>query len=412
MTQFYKISLLILALTVLGLTGYIFFRRAYIWFINWDNHRRLTYWKPVINEWLNSSSQEADDCMYSALSSRDLDIVSGLCMEGIKSHDGMARGKLIQWLDEHGYISQLISQVNSSSRWERARAIESLGLIKNVKAEAVLVAALEDPVFDVRIRAARALGSIGGQKARNALVSALGDEGRWSVIRIADILGQMGPYVVNDLIRAFPNLGSSSRIAALDVIIRLANTSHLQFLLSCLSDKDVEVRTRAVTGLGRIGNATALPRLIYALHDREWPVRAKTAKALGNLGFTHPIPALIDCLSDSDWWVRYSAAEALSKLGEEGTEALINSLSSSDVFCRDQAFSMLQSSGDLTCRLEQIISKSPEAVAKAQNIAVKLIDHLSLQGFIDFCETLPNPNVRAALWMIFQRYSKYSESAA
>ena len=412
MIRLYIIGLVFLVALVAGLVFYIFLRRAYLIFSEWDERRRSRYWKPIIHQWLHHPSDELDNEFSSFISSKDQNIIIKLCIENINIKDSSIRAKLIQWLRESGYVTECINKVNSSDRWERAKAIETLGALKVTEAEPILISALEDPVFDVRIRAAKALGNIGGKPARHALISALGDEGRWSVIRIADILGQMGPSVVNDLIEAFPSLKPAPKLAALDIIIRLVNSSHLQFLLSCLSDGNLEIRTRAVTGLGRIGTATALPLLLYSLHDREWPVRAKSAKALGDLGLNHAIPGLIDCLSDKEWWVRYSAAEALSKLGDAGTDALINCLSSSDPFCRDQAFSILQSTGIISARLEEVVSKNSEATARAQNLAAKLVEHLSLQGFIDFCEGIPNIEIRSALWSMYQKYSKHIGSAA
>lgn len=412
MNQFYKLMLIVLILIVIGLAVYIFLRRAYVSYINEENLRRENYWRSVINDWLYGSSSEAERAVHSSLSKKDLDALYKICLERARNYHENDRDKLLLWLDRHGYIDGFIKNVSSTSRWERARAIENLGLLRYPKAESVLVSALDDPVLDVRVRAAKALGLIGGHRARQALVSALSDEGRWSVIQIADILGQMGALVANDLIEAFPRLGSRAKLAALDTIIRLANSTHLQFLLSCVADTDAEVRTRAVSGLGRIGNVTALPRLLLALHDQSWPVRAKAARALGDLGIVQAIPSLIECLSDAEWWVRCNAAESLSKLGDEGNDALFNSLSSNDVFCRDQAFYRLQSTGALNLRLEGILSTNPEKIAKAQNLLARLIEHLSPQEFIDFCESFPNPILRLSIWEMFQRYSGREESAA
>jgi len=411
MTQLYTIGLLALVLSVFGLIAYMLVRRIVLELLEWDRQRRLAQWSIPLARWLEGESEIPPEEIQLLSSRRDLKIMAAICMGQLRTGDERIRARLVQWLQDHGFVTHWIEQVGGRSRWERARAVETLGVLRAPEAESTLVSALQDPVFDVRIRAAKALGSLGGQQARRALVMALGDESRWSVIRIADILAQMGPHIVTDLVEAFPVIGSGSRIAALDIIIRLADPSHLPFLRSCLAAPDSEIRARAVAGLGRLGDASILPGLLDALQDLAWPVRAKAAKALGELGLADAVPALAASLADKEWWVRSNAAEALRKLGRPGIDALVNSLSSSDLFCRDQAFAALQSSGDLHARLMGLVAKNAQERARAQAVAQALIRYQSRHCMLDVCNSLVDPDVRSVLYVMLQQQPEVTEVA-
>ena len=83
MIKLYIIGLVFLAALVIGLVFYIFLRRAYLRFSEWDERRRSRYWKPIIHQWLHHSSDELDNEFSSFISSKDQKIIIKLCIENI-----------------------------------------------------------------------------------------------------------------------------------------------------------------------------------------------------------------------------------------------------------------------------------------------------------------------------------------
>ena len=77
-----------------------------------------------------------------------------------------------------GFVDASLARLSSRRWWTRAEAAEKLGLMGSDKATRALVAAMADPIAEVRVRAARALGNIRTSEALVPLVRALDDPGR------------------------------------------------------------------------------------------------------------------------------------------------------------------------------------------------------------------------------------------
>lgn len=260
---------------------------------------------------------------------------------------GIERDRIRKAIEELGYVDRFVGKLASRRWWDRAQGAEKLGLAGASRATSRLIAAMGDPVPEVRIRAAKALGIIGGKAAMKPLIEALDERNRWSSIRIADILADMGVEVVTELTTNFPLLQPAGKLAALDILGRVRSLHVAPWLRERVADPDPDVRARACHALGAIGDPDAGPVLRAALRDAEWPVRAMAAKALGKTRQLEAVPDLCEAMRDREWWVRSNSARALQAMGAPGRDALVWMLEDRDNFARHQAVLMLEESGFL-----------------------------------------------------------------
>jgi len=391
------IAILLLVLLLGSLVAYILARRLGNVLTDRRRRTRQVLLAAAADAWLASEPENLPGILARPGRWTDRDLAVAIVLERLPRADHGSRARLIGWLHGQGLVSRWIEELSARSAWTRGNAAERLATVQAPESTEALVRTLDDPYFDVRMRAAKALGAVGGQRARQALVGALSDENRWSVIRIADLLAEMGPEVVEELVEAFPRMARTSRLAALDLIAQVADGRTVPFLLRQLDDLDRDVRARAASALGRIGDGTVVHALTAALQDVEWPVRAMAAKALGELRGLGAAQALAASLRDREWWVRANAAEALQKLGQAGLEQLALMLDDQDRFARDQALSMLESSGELARRLAPLGSPEDGRRQDALSLLHTLVSRQPRGRIVTLRERQPDQRVREAI---------------
>ena len=349
---------------------------------------------PIFNRWISDEGSffsEINQPKYLI----DSEIIASLCENYLNSQDKQIRYKCQKWLENHEYINKWSKSIESPDALERCNAIEKLAYIRSSGFDDMLISRLEDDNLDVRVRAIRALGMSHSPKAIKALILKLKDANNVHQSTIRDVLVDIGPTVIPFLITEFHDFKEYSRLYALDIIVWLASTDEIKFLLECLDNKDPEIRSRAAFGLGCVGNAIALPKLIDGCRDPEWPVRAKSVSALGKIQLTESIPILTECMSDKIWWVRSNAASALMSLGPHGKDALIQCLSSKDKFCFDQAYASLQQIGEI----KRIVSKTyldANDMENSERIVAYILNRLDYPLGVEFCNNIESPLLRNA----------------
>lgn len=193
----------------------------------------------------------------------------------------------------------------------------------------VLIDALSDDDWRIRLEVVEALGDINDPAAVPALTSALADPEarvRW---RAAEALGKMGDSTsVPALVEALRSGSEDLRITASWALGRLGHAGAVPSLVALLSSRDWRVRWSAAEALWQIGDA-ALPALLDALrHDSEY-VRRAVIRILSEIGEA-AFPGLLKSLSDADWDVRWAAAEALQEMGDAAVPFLIAALREND----------------------------------------------------------------------------------
>ena len=348
------VSIVLVALAFLALTAAILAGKGWREIRERRRRARRRSLEPLVLDYAHGREVSILAALGGGVAARDDLVVRSILLDHVQRVRGIERDRLRRAFDELGYVDRFLVALSGPRWWRRAEAAEHLGLAGAARATPRLAAALEDDVAEVRLRAAKALGLVGGRAAVAPLLRALTEPDRWSTIRIADVLSDMGREVIPELQAAFPGLGRSVRLAALDILGRIHSVESVGWLVDRLADEDRDVRARAAHALGSIGAPDAGPPLRDLLSDPEWPVRAMAAKALGRIRDVEAIAPLCAGLRDAEWWVRANAAEALRSLGAPGLEALERMLVDQDPYARHQACLMLEVSGVLDRRVAQL----------------------------------------------------------
>jgi HEAT repeat protein len=326
--------------------------------------------------------------------------IESILLDHVQRVRGIERERLGRALDELGYVDEYLAGLAHSRWWRRAEAAEKLGLAYATRATEQLAAALHDEVHEVRLRAAKSLGALGGVTAVRPLIAALSEPNRWSTIRVADILSAIGPAVAERITEVFPELNSSAKLAALDILGNTRSLEATPWLRERLEDVDPNVRARACAALGAIDGPEAGPPLTGALGDPQWAVRAVAARALGRIRHEPAIPRLCESLRDREWWVRANAAEALRQMGNPGLEALHRMLDDVDGFAREQAVLKLEEAGVLDEVVAQVVSDEPERREAARALVRRVVKIGQLSRLRDHAARHPDPRVRESLCML------------
>jgi HEAT repeat protein len=118
-----------------------------------------------------------------------------------------------------------------------------------------------------------------------------------------------------------------SRRALCYALGRRCSSQAVPILLTCLDDKDANVRTEAAEALGNIGDPEAGPILLdrfISTNLQGIDAENLLAYALGAVGYRPAIPALLNTLRGSNSYVlRDTAALALGELGAREAEDIL-----------------------------------------------------------------------------------------
>ena len=350
-----------------------------------DRRRRATL-EPEVFRYAGASDTRAlREYLDLPLSSRDERIVEVILLDVAGLVKGESRERITTACETLGLVAAAVTGLKSRRWWKRAGSAEKLGMMRSKQSVDALVAAMDDPMGEVRIRAARALGLIRGRTSVRPIVKALSDPNRWSAIRLAEILIGAGEESVDELLEAYDGLPKPARVSALDVIGRVRTQRAAALLRRALKDPLPDVRARAAHAMGLIADPTFVEDLSICLGDEVWAVRAMAAKALGRIGAPQSVPRLAGLMSDREWWVRSNAGDALRALGVPGREALIKTLEEPDAYARHQAVAQLEEGGIIDEYVSDLGSGDPARREGAiqfvrKVISAQRIDRLSHQA--------------------------------
>ncbi|MBK8576624.1 MAG: HEAT repeat domain-containing protein [Elusimicrobia bacterium] len=184
-------------------------------------------------------------------------------------------------------LGALLSDKDS---WVRCRSASALGLMPSDAGSVIpaLVEALHDRDFCVSEKAAIALGAV-GEPAVPPLLEALKSNSASARKGAAQALGYMSPDVQKKVGEALlPSLMTKDEFVRGEAAMRITHMGKIGIpvFLAALKEDDVDLRQRAVDGLGEIGIPT--PEVVYALialfKDPQKTLRLKGAVVLGRFG--------------------------------------------------------------------------------------------------------------------------------
>lgn len=337
-------------------------------------HIRRKRLEPLVLLYIHGDQQTILDVIDEVIAASDRSVLERILLDHVQQVRGIERERITRALEQVGLIDDWLERLGSRRWWVRAESAEKLGLSRSTRAAEGLSRALNDETPEVRMRAAKGLGSLGSESAAGVLIGALDQPNRWSTIRVADILTGMGRRVVDELIARFDELGTSGKLAALDVLGRIRPLQTVPWLIERLDDPHPDIRARACHALGCLADPHTATDLTEALKDNAWPVRAMAAKALGRLKAVESYGALREALGDPEWWVRNNAARALRRIGRRGLLVLEEALDDDDRFARHQAVLMLQEAGVVDRRIDELAIDAGEVRQKAERVIRCLVE--------------------------------------
>lgn len=260
--------------------------------------------------------------------------------------------------------SVLLALLQSEGAITRAFAARGLGVAKEPRAIAPLIATVSNPkeMSNVRIEAARALADLGAGGAAEALIKVVASAATDPHLRLEAVttLGQLG---------AEP---------AVDLFVEL------------LTDGWPTLRAAAVTALARTDPDLFVTAISGLDADRHWSVRAAVATALATLDDQRGLARLTQMLKDEDQRVIPSVLNALVAIGAPGADATLQArLEVDDVVVRQTAASglaTLKSAAAVPAlvRAYERADKDPTYVARAAILsAVVELDRQQADALIE-----------------------------
>lgn len=215
------------------------------------------------------------------------------------------------------------SLLSDKDSWVRCRSAAALGQMPADAGSVVpaLVEALHDKDFCVQEKAAMALGAV-GDPAVSSLLEVLKSNSATARKGAALALGAMSPDVQKKVGTALlPSLLNEDAFVRGEAAMRITSMGKIGIpvFLEALKESDVDLRQRAVDGLGEIGIPTpeVVDALIALFIDPQKTIRLKGAVVLGRLGQKDPsvYPRVAPNLASKDKDVLLGTLRALGGMG-------------------------------------------------------------------------------------------------
>jgi len=209
----------------------------------------------------------------------------------------------------------------------RLVAVTAIGDFGDIAKPAIpkLIEILADKNEDERLRAGTtaALGRIGsGREAADALIDSMWDESGQVYRGVFDALGNLGdvPGVVTALIEVINSDDPDRPMHAAYALAKIGPDASdaVPHLIELYDDENMYVRKAAIYALGEINpGAAIMDTLIEALEDSSPQVQMEASAAIGKVGTDaiDAVPILLGLLERGDW-LRLNAARALNRVDE------------------------------------------------------------------------------------------------
>ncbi|NMC82411.1 MAG: HEAT repeat domain-containing protein [Armatimonadetes bacterium] len=327
-----------------------------------------------------------------ALSIRNRARVREWIISAVYGHKSWSPSQLISLFDSAGCgpltLADLQPRLRSMEASQRQWAAAALGEMSGSDVAAALLNLLRDPDSEVRSTAVASFGKLGDATSLQHLGSVIKRDPDWAVrLRSIDAACGMEGFeaigFLHELLRdkawwreleigawqidSSPDLSAGRRIPAADVRTRVvdsilskvqaalpvAGPAHRSWLMevlgdtgdaravpilsSGLQDAELEVRLRAIRGLGLIGGSSIAEIIIPCLKDQQPQVRMQAAQALGDANDFRAVEPLLEAMRDTDQNVRGAVAVAIGRIVDtRALKPLLTALNDPDKDVREQ----------------------------------------------------------------------------
>lgn len=274
----------------------------------------------------------------------------------------------------------------------RSKAAEALGKVGGMENLPILLDALEDPSYLVRIQGAIALGTLGNEEGIDHLVRAFRDEHPTVRRAAAESASKIDFSKAKEALKEL--LADESlevRLTAAEQLVRASDRAGIPPLIELLGSEEAEIRARAAEHLGLLRDQSAAAALITALEDDERTVREEAANALSKVGDKSAIEALRQKLDDYDKSVAVAAARALVQIGGAGVaHGLVWGLKQEDDEVRQIAEEQLRKTYDdeaVRVLVWALVDQNSETRESIKDILEEFKDDRLLPALIEFFDT-------------------------
>ncbi len=229
-------------------------------------------------------------------------------------------------------LQALRTALSSTKRKQKIGIINSLAVRRDAKAVGLLAGSLTEEI-SVASAALSAMGKIGGEQAweiLNGAESKLPDVLRsaWTdaVLKCAETLVKAGhPDKAAQAYRNIFTKGESvaGRIAALDGLAGLQDSSALPLVIHALNDPDARLRAKAVRYVALLPGQEATAAFLAQLKKSDTANQEAIVRALGVRGDKSALPEVEKMLRSEDVGVRIAAVETIGRLGDDQAVLLL-----------------------------------------------------------------------------------------
>ena len=225
-------------------------------------------------------------------------------------------------------INALVNKLDSSDNSKHSDVFSALGEIGGELAEELLIHALCDQDYWVRQSAARALIKCNINKVLESFLYFLQSKDTDIRIKVVSAFERTIEIPLSYWLKAFKDKDVRVRSKAVSSILYILREQDFEVsdedkklvervLTKALKDKSYLVRLEAHKRLARIARESHIPVLLEALQDKNSDVRTFAVRTLGRLGSPQAQDGIIQALQDKYTKVRASAAAALGRINNE-----------------------------------------------------------------------------------------------
>lgn len=204
------------------------------------------------------------------------------------------------------------------------------------------------------------------------------------------------------------SMDSKDRMLALASLRNVPAEQAAPLLKQAIHDKNLQIRSMAVFGLGLKPDSETFEILMNLLKsDPDYGIRADAAGALGYLEDVRAFEALVRAFyEDTDWLVRFSAAVALGNLKDpRAHDVLLQALKSEEVVVQQAAIAAIGEIGDLEA-LDEILAFAPDPDWLIRQRLAEALGNLpspKSESALRFLEKDPHPQVSTAARISLER---------
>jgi len=222
-------------------------------------------------------------------------------------------------VDTDSSVKILSRLLNSTEKWERARAVYAARFVKNERVASwftTLFTSENDP--DVLRNVLESLEHFTNDDVANCFIKAL-EHGN-PIVRggAARSLGRIkDSSLVDHLVTTLEKEQDPNVICEiLSALGNLADASRVNLIAQYLQHMDIRVQANAIEALDTIGTVEIVPFIEPFLNSSDNRIKANAAVALWSMGSLHVVDSLRDMLGHTNPKQRSSAIYAVGELGE------------------------------------------------------------------------------------------------